>query len=238
MGSPPNSPTRSVNGNPRHEVVSQEGIQQDQLKSILLEFPRFNGDDPIGWVYKANQFFNFHNTPAQHRLFIASFHMEGKAITWYQELEETRILTSWKVFVKALQIRFGTLSYDDLMEALISIKQTSIVELYKTQFKMLSNWDRGLSDSHKLSCFLEGLKEEIKMGVRMLNLQNLVATYGLARMQKENLTIMRKSWRHNAIGFQGRNPTSTQPRAENKPVLIQRLTPAQMKEKRDKGLCF
>jgi len=110
MGSPPNSPTAAVNGNPRHEIVPQEGIQQVQLKSIRLEFPRFNGDDPIGWVYKANQFFNFYNTPAQHRLFIASFHMEGKAITWYQELEETGILTSWEVFVKALQIHFGTSS--------------------------------------------------------------------------------------------------------------------------------
>jgi TolA-binding protein len=94
MGSPPNSPTRSVNGNTRHEVVPHEGFQQVQLKSIRLEFPRFNGDDPIGWVYKANQFFNFHNNLAQHRLFIASFHMEGKAITWYQELEEIGILTS------------------------------------------------------------------------------------------------------------------------------------------------
>ena len=164
--------------------------------------------------------------------------MEGKAITWYQELEETGILTSWEAFVKALQIRFGTSSYDDPMEALISIKQTSTVELYKTQFEMLSNRVRGLYDSHRLSCFLGGLKEEIRMGVRMLNPQNLVAAYGLARMQEENLTIMRKSWRPSAIGFQGRNPTPTQPRAENKPVLVQRLTPAQMKEKRDKGLCF
>jgi hypothetical protein len=63
-----------------------------------------------------------------------------------------------------------------------------------------------------------------------------VAAYGLAKMQEENLTIMRKSWRLSAIGFQGRNPTPTQPRVENKLVLIQRLTSA--KEKRDKGLCF
>jgi len=27
LGYPPNSPTRSINGNPRHEVVPQEGIQ-------------------------------------------------------------------------------------------------------------------------------------------------------------------------------------------------------------------
>ena len=102
-------------------------------------------------------------------LFIGSFHIEGKAITWYQELEETRILTNWEAFVKALQIHFGTSSYDDPMKALINIKQTTTVELYKTQFEMLSNRVRGLSNSHKLSCFLGGLKEEIRMGVRMLN---------------------------------------------------------------------
>jgi hypothetical protein len=55
------------------------------------------------------------------------------------------------------------------MKAFISIKQTSTIELYKTQFEMLSNQVRGLSDSHRLNCFLGGLKEEIRMGVRMLN---------------------------------------------------------------------
>jgi hypothetical protein len=29
--------------------------------------------------------------------------MEGNAITWYQELEETGILTSWEAFIKALK---------------------------------------------------------------------------------------------------------------------------------------
>ena len=76
------------------------------------------------------------------------------------------------------------------------------------------------------------------MGVGVLNPQNLVAAYGLVRMQEENMIIMRKSWRPSAIGFQGWNLKPTQPRAENKPVLVHRLTPAQTKEKRDKGLCF
>ena len=241
IGSPPNSPTRSVNGDQRHEMIQQEGNHPVQIKSIRLEFPRFNGDDPIGWVYKANQFFNFHNTPAQHRLFIASFHMEGKAITWYQELEETGMITSWEAFVTALNIRFGTSSYDDPMEALINVKQSSTVEIYKTRFESLSNRVRGLSDSHKLSCFLGGLKEEVRMGVRMLNPQNLVTAYGLARMQEENLAIMRRAWRPSPMGLQGRGITQAHQRAEGpseRAIPLQRLSPAQMKEKRDKGLCF
>jgi hypothetical protein len=127
--------------------------------------------------------------------------MEGKAIPWYHKLEETEILTSWEACVKALEIRFGTSSYDDPIEALISIKQTSTVELYKTQFEMLSNRVKGLSDSHRLNCFLGGLKEEIKIGVRMLNPHNLIAAYELAKMQEKNLTIMRRSWKPSSIGF-------------------------------------
>ena len=110
------------------------------------------------------------------------------------------------------------------MEAFINIKQTSIEAVYKTQFELLSNQVRGLLDSHKLSCFLEGLKEEIMMRVRMLNPKNLVATYGLARMLEENLAIMKGSWKPSSMGFQGKNSTPALPKAEGRLVLIQRLT--------------
>ena len=96
----------------------------------------------------------------------------------------------WEAFVTALQICFKASSYDDPIKALISVKQTTIVEIYKTQCELLSNRVKGLSESHKLSCFLGGLKEEIRMGVQMLNPQNLVTIYELARMQEDNLTII------------------------------------------------
>ena len=41
--------------NPLYEDTT--GIQ---TKAISLEFPRFNGDNPNGWIYHANQFFNYH----------------------------------------------------------------------------------------------------------------------------------------------------------------------------------
>jgi len=31
-------------------------------KAVRLEFPRFKGDNPSGWIYKANQFFQLYNT--------------------------------------------------------------------------------------------------------------------------------------------------------------------------------
>lgn len=31
-----------------------------QTKVVCLEFPKFDGEDPNGWLYKANQFFSYH----------------------------------------------------------------------------------------------------------------------------------------------------------------------------------
>ena len=46
-------------------------------KSVRLEFPRFKGDDPVAWVYKANQYFNFYHTSRNEKLLMASFHMDN-----------------------------------------------------------------------------------------------------------------------------------------------------------------
>ena len=35
----------------------------NSLKNLKLDFPRFRGEDPTCWVYKANQFFSYHNIP-------------------------------------------------------------------------------------------------------------------------------------------------------------------------------
>ena len=51
--------------------------------SIKLDIPRFNGSDPLGWRFKITQFFDYHLTPDEQRLLIASFYMEGKALTWF-----------------------------------------------------------------------------------------------------------------------------------------------------------
>lgn len=73
-----------------------------QLRSIRLDFPVFNGNDSHGWLYKVNQFFTFHNTLPHHRLRLVSFHREGKALVWFQDLDESSGLTRWDEFVNAL----------------------------------------------------------------------------------------------------------------------------------------
>ena len=85
---------------------------------MKLDFLRFSSDDPISWVYKANQYFGYYQTPVAEKLLIASFHIELKALIWFQEVEEAGVFTDWDSLVQALHVRFGSTTYDDPMEVL------------------------------------------------------------------------------------------------------------------------
>jgi hypothetical protein len=95
--------------------------------------------------------------------------MEGKAFIWFQELKNSHGFTNWPEFTKALQVRFGRGSYDDPMETLLKLKQVGSVEDYKSQFENLANRVIGLLDNLKLSCFLGGLSDDIRLLVLMFN---------------------------------------------------------------------
>lgn len=63
---------------------------------------------------------------------------------------------------------------------------------YKGQFEAWSNRIKELFEKHRLSCFLSGLKDEIRMPINMLNPQNLSVAFGLAKIQKEYLQASEK----------------------------------------------
>jgi len=172
-----------------------------QTRTICLEFPRFDGEDPETWCYQAAQFFNFYGTSDAQRLSISSFHMEGKALMWFKELKANKCVSNWEEFVRAMHIRFGKGSYDDPMETLTKLKQVGLLEDYKTQFDNLAIKVQRLPKSHKLSCFLGGLKDEIRLPVRTFNPKSLTDVYSLARIQEEcvlnSKRIIRPAWNSN-----------------------------------------
>ena len=127
---------------------------------------------------------------------MALYHLEEEALTWFQDAEQVGGFPSWEVFIKALQTCFGVMAYDDPTRSLTKLKQTSTVIAYKGNFEILSNRIFGLSELHKLSCFLSGLKDEIRLSVRMLVLKTLKETFGLANIQEEYLSNGRKGFRN------------------------------------------
>jgi uncharacterized coiled-coil protein SlyX len=47
---------------------------------LKLSFPRFDGIDPIGWVYKVEQYFDFHDIALAQQVQLVSFHLDGIAL--------------------------------------------------------------------------------------------------------------------------------------------------------------
>jgi hypothetical protein len=249
-------------------------------KTVRLEFPRFDGEDPETWCCRAEQFFDHYSTPDTQRMLISSFHMEGRAMVWFQELKASGSIGTWEEFARAIQIRFGRGAYDDPMETLSKLKQEGSLEDYKTKFDTLALKVQRLPEEHKLSCFLGGLKPEIRLPVRMFNPKSLLDAYSLARIQEEYVMNTARSsrigWRSTQFsqlhkgfttdipvgvdkgnGFPTNRSTQLVPYRQNPQpptgvgpprlgnanpnqalVPVQKITQAQMDERRRKGLCY
>lgn len=53
--------------------------------TMKIDIPRFNGSNPLGWIFKTNQYFGYHITHDDQRLCIASFqwmHSNGQLLIW------------------------------------------------------------------------------------------------------------------------------------------------------------
>lgn len=155
--------------------------------------------------------------------------------------------------MQALLIRFGPV-YDDPMEELMRLRQSFSVADYTAQFEALSNRLRGVSERNRLSCFLSGLKDDIRLPVRMLNPTSLVAAFGLAKLQEEYIQSFKKpsraassffsfgrqqSWHQAGTSSQGSSSSQLAlPATPHSALPVQRISFTQMKERRDRGLCY
>ena len=82
QGGLPQSPTNVESRNANSSTMALS-------RPVRLEFPRFSGEDHASWIYKTNQYFKYYNTPVVEKLMLASFHMEGEALIWFQDSEDT-----------------------------------------------------------------------------------------------------------------------------------------------------
>lgn len=49
-----------------------------------LDFPRFSDDDdPLAWIYKAEQYFAYCHTLKNHKVLTGSFHFENVPLQWF-----------------------------------------------------------------------------------------------------------------------------------------------------------
>ncbi|GKD23602.1 trichome birefringence-like protein 12, partial [Tanacetum coccineum] len=124
----------SVSQSQPHSIrnTSQNSLQ---VRHVKLDFPRFDGSDPLNWLFHAEQFFTYYETPDIQRLTIASVNFQGSS------------------------------QYESPRAQLFKLTQTTSAAEYYRQFTIMANRVDGLSPDALLDCFLSELKDHIRRDV-------------------------------------------------------------------------
>ena len=93
-------PKRSVHEN--EKVVVEDETKQCVKKKV--EFPNFNGSDPMDWLVQAENFFEIHEIKPELKVEMVFVSMEGPTVHWFQ----------------CLRVRWPDLSWDKLRGELLN----------------------------------------------------------------------------------------------------------------------
>nr|GMC75336.1 Transposon Ty3-G Gag-Pol polyprotein [Ipomoea batatas] len=206
-----------------------DGVQHtSKLGSMRLDIPKFDG-----------------------------FCLEGDASEWYRWMKRNRIVHGWHDFLENIEQRFGSSQYEDPLAELAKLIQTGDVMEFQARFEKLMNRVTSVSKNQLVSYIIGGLKPNLKRELLMARPDTVAATFKLAKAHEtrhaEIIAETRMANRGNPrlqtplgehrwqprITSIPQAPSSTAPPQNITPaLLIKKYTAAEIRERRDKGLCF
>nr|GEW96766.1 hypothetical protein [Tanacetum cinerariifolium] len=115
----------------------------------------------------------------------------------------------WTVYRNAILKRYDKL-YDDPLEELKKLKQTTHVQEYIDAFdRLLCRID--LNERQCISFFLAGLNSKVELAVRMFKQTTMAEVYGLCKLEEAKLNAAKKNSKPPILptpGHQNQFPTS------------------------------
>jgi hypothetical protein len=104
--------TMASHSPPQHCHAHHHRKDGHSYQPMKMEFPRFHDDDPIVWLDRATQFFEYQHIGEGQKITLATFYLEGEANQWWQwlknvYLEDGQPIT-WEIFEKEILVRFWT----------------------------------------------------------------------------------------------------------------------------------
>ncbi|KAJ1382954.1 hypothetical protein SESBI_43769 [Sesbania bispinosa] len=186
-----------------------------------LEIPIFSGDDAYGWINRVERYFKVNDMDYYEKLGAVLVALEDRALNWYHWWEEQTPSPSWVQFKEAVIRRF----------------QPNPIEKREP-----SNVEKN---------FLNGLREELQVELKLYNMGSLSKLIDRALLLEEKNWALKKggfgSGEKASMSEKGPNYGSMGP-AEPKPLngssgekkvtMGRRLSQAELQERSRKGLCF
>jgi hypothetical protein len=144
----------------------------------------FSGEDPAGWIARAEVYFRVQGTSPEIKVDLAQLSMEGSTIHFFKALKEENEGLTWEELKQALLERYGVVSEGNVFEQLASLQQESNVEDFIEDFERLISQVPRLSDEQFIGYFIHGLKEEIRGRVRSLITLGPISRHRLMNLAK------------------------------------------------------
>ncbi|KAL5844111.1 hypothetical protein ACOSQ4_010069 [Xanthoceras sorbifolium] len=228
-----------------------------QMKSMRLDVPRFSGANPTAWVSRIQRYFDYYNTPDPQRLIIASFHLDGDALDWFDWMSKNHLIFRWHEFLLVIEKHFGPSEYEDHFGKLSKLVQTNALSDYQHQFEHLANKIPWVPEHALVSYFVSGLRHDLRKEIQVYKPQSLIQAMGLARLYDDKVTDSKtttkswvdRNWSTKPTTFTKPStlppllPTSPSsqllPASNSKqPYTIKKLSTIEMLGRREKGLCY
>ncbi|MCH79346.1 RNA-directed DNA polymerase (Reverse transcriptase), partial [Trifolium medium] len=229
-----------------------EALAEFRRSVKKVELPTFDGEDPAGWISRAEVYFRVQDTRPEVKVNLAQLCMEGPTIHFFNSLINENEDLTWDRLKEALLERYGGHGEGDVYEQLTELRQKGTVDEYITDFEYLTAQIPKLHEKQFLGYFLHGLKEEIRGKVRSLT---VVGDLSRSKVLQVARTVERETKRDYGPGYNkshkpGHGSNRVGPNGSNKNDWVfvnnkesgsaggQGLSYNELMERKQKGLCF
>jgi hypothetical protein len=164
---------------------------KNMTKGPRLDFPKFEGGNPVEWIRQCEKCFQMSATPEDYKFSLAQLYIVGKADVWLRRSKILQNPPTWPKFCEMLIQRFSAHSSYQLVETFNNLRQgNATVTEYADQFEELmatiSEENPELAEGWFVRCFVNGLREGIKYQLRPLRPQSLTEAFWLAKDMEHN----------------------------------------------------
>ena len=145
---------------------------------------------------------------------------------------------TWEIFRNGLLARYGPTQFYNYFKELTKLQQVGSVKEYQAKFEHLLAKVGYLPPTRQVSCFVSGLRENVKVYVLAGRPADLTTAIGLARLYEARNQSLRKTSSlvpTTAKGLVMANKEEGFPRPR---PTVRRMSPIELKDRRDKGLCY
>jgi hypothetical protein len=218
--------TRKVN---QEWINSNFGLKTNHVPKIDMR--NFDGKDPITWILQMEQLFDLHNVPHTQMVRIASLYLEPNQFVWYRWFFPCKSLVTWTIFTEEMIAHYEDTRSNNFFSQLINLKQKGSVTKKIENFQRLNIKVTDIPDEHLIDVFIGTLRDNIQHEVRLWETKSLENAFRVARnVESRNMAMATRRTNPN-IYRENNAPSSKTPQPT-------RLTPQQLEERKEKGLCF